>query len=328
MRLKTFKAPSMAEAMRIIRDELGEDAIIVSTQKGDEGGVRVTAALDIVEDMDPLGDDHHHHSPVAADLGDILAETLDQHSVPGRLADRLLRAAIGLNTNDPALALAGALDSQFRFSPLPENDFRRPFMLIGPPGAGKTLTVAKLATRAVLARRAVRVITTDTVKAGGVEQLSALTSVLKLKLETADNPGDLKRVCAQRGKYLQLIDSAGINPFDPAELKELKTLIDAAEADPILVLPGGGDVHEAAEIAEMFRALGASRLIATRIDLARRLGFMLVAAEIGQLSFSHVSTSPRVAEGLSPLNPVSLARLLLSQERGISTPEFGDRVFA
>jgi flagellar biosynthesis protein FlhF len=327
MRLKTFKAPSMAEAMRIIRDELGEDAIIVSTQKGEEGGVRVTAALDIVEDLDPLGDEHHH-SPVPADLGDILSEALEQHSVPGRLADRLLRAASGLNTDDPALALAGAMDSQFRFAPLPEGDFRRPFMLVGPPGAGKTLTVAKLATRCVMARRSVRVITTDTVKAGGVEQLSALTSVLKVKLETADNPGDLKRFCAERGKYLQLIDSAGINPFDPAELKELKTLIDAAEADPILVLPGGGDVHEAAEIAEMFRTLGASRLIATRLDLARRLGFMLVAAEIGQFRFSHVSTSARVAEGLAPLNPVSLARLLLSQERGISTPAFGDRVFA
>lgn len=327
MRLKTFRAPSMAEAMRIIRDELGEDAIIVSTQKGEDGGVRVTAALDIVEDMDSPGDDYHHR-PVAADLGDVLSETLDQHGVPGRLADRLLRAATGLNTDDPALALAGALDGQFRFAPLPENDFSRPLMLIGPPGAGKTLTVAKLATRAVLARRMVRVITTDTVKAGGVEQLSTLTSVLKLKLETADNPGDLKRRCAERGKYLQLIDSAGINPFDQAELNELKALIDAAGADPILVLPAGGDVHEAAEIAEIFRTLGTSRLIATRLDLARRLGFMLVAAEVGQLRFSHVSMSARVAEGLSPLNPVSLARLLLSRERGISAPEFGHRIFA
>ena len=47
MRLKTFNARTMSEAMKMVRDHLGEDAIIVSTQKGEGGkGVRLTAALD------------------------------------------------------------------------------------------------------------------------------------------------------------------------------------------------------------------------------------------------------------------------------------------
>ena len=37
MRLKTFNARTMSEAMKMVRDHLGEDAIIVSTQRG-EGG--------------------------------------------------------------------------------------------------------------------------------------------------------------------------------------------------------------------------------------------------------------------------------------------------
>ena len=53
MRLKSYNAPTMAEAMRLVREESGEDAIIVSTQRSSDGqGVRITAALD-----DPGEDD-------------------------------------------------------------------------------------------------------------------------------------------------------------------------------------------------------------------------------------------------------------------------------
>ncbi len=46
MRLKSFSAASMAEAMKQVRQELGDDAIIVSTQGGDAAdSVRVTAAV-------------------------------------------------------------------------------------------------------------------------------------------------------------------------------------------------------------------------------------------------------------------------------------------
>lgn len=55
-------------------------------------------------------------------------------------------------------------------------------MLIGPPGAGKTLTIAKLATRSTPSGRKVGVITTDTARAGGIDQLAAFTKLLKLKL--------------------------------------------------------------------------------------------------------------------------------------------------
>lgn len=45
MRLRTFSAPTMSEAMKQIRDALGDDAIIVSSHESERGrGVQVTAA--------------------------------------------------------------------------------------------------------------------------------------------------------------------------------------------------------------------------------------------------------------------------------------------
>ena len=50
MRLKSFSADSMAEAMKQVRQTLGDNAIIVSTQGGDAAGsVRVTAAVETEE---------------------------------------------------------------------------------------------------------------------------------------------------------------------------------------------------------------------------------------------------------------------------------------
>ena len=41
MRLKTFQAPSMPEAMNLVREELAADAIIVSTHDSGRSGVSV-----------------------------------------------------------------------------------------------------------------------------------------------------------------------------------------------------------------------------------------------------------------------------------------------
>ena len=55
MRLKSYNAATMAEAMRMVREELGDDAIIVSTQRASDGqGVRITAALEDPSDEDDI----------------------------------------------------------------------------------------------------------------------------------------------------------------------------------------------------------------------------------------------------------------------------------
>ena len=55
MRLKSYNAATMAEAMRMVREELGDDAIIVSTQRASDGqGVRITAALEDPSDDDDI----------------------------------------------------------------------------------------------------------------------------------------------------------------------------------------------------------------------------------------------------------------------------------
>jgi flagellar biosynthesis protein FlhF len=323
MRLKTYDAPSMAEAMKQIRAELGRDAIIVSSRRGPGGkGVRVTAALEPRQDDEALIEkvrSEPEREPV--NVIETLRQSLVSHGTPHPLVERLVRTAHTVSTTDPVMALAGAFDGCFAFAPLPTRSRGRPIMLVGPPGTGKTLTVAKLATRAHLTRQPVNVITTDIVRAGAVEQIAAFTRILGIDLQTARDRQELKdAIAATEAGAVVLIDTPGANPFDDAEMARLEGLVGVRDMEAIFVLAAGGDPLESAEIATAFGEAGARRMLVTRLDMARRYGGLLAAADAAGLMIGDVGIGARVADGLKVLNPVSLARLVVpDSENGVET---------
>jgi len=314
MRLKTFSAPTMPEAMEEVRRTLGKDAVIVSTFEGRRGtGVQVTAALE--ETLPQPAEASPEDTASAATMNlDPLTEALQFHGLPERLSARLISLARSMDLEDDESMLAGALDAGFDFAPLNLLP-RKPVMLVGQPGAGKTVTVAKLAARAVMAGKSVRVITTDTIRAGGVTQLKAFTDILNTPLEKADAPDILRSAISDADENdLILIDSPGTNPFNSVEIRDLKRFISIEGVEPVLVIAAGGDVAESSDIASAWRPLGIKRVIFTRLDATRRYGAIIAAADTTGFVLGDVSLSPYVAEGLKVLNPLTMARLLLRQE--------------
>ncbi len=127
----------------------------------------------------------------------------------------------------------------------------------------------------------------------------------------ASTPQTLLRALSQRVPgSIVLIDTAGINPFASAELAELKTLVDVAAANAVLVMPAGQDSEEAAEQAQAFAPLGARHLVPTRLDLARRIGSILAAAAAADLILTEAGTGAGASDGLTPLTPEFLAARL------------------
>ena len=310
MRLRTFVAPSMAEVMQEVRAVLGGDAIIVSTLTQDDGRVRVTAALEQEDVFDDILDDAPEPAP--SETLDVLGQVLTYHGVPLDLSSRLLGIAACIAVDDPVMRFAAVLDDIYRFWPLQTGQAGGPVMIVGPPGVGKSVTTAKLAARATLSGASVSVITIDTNRAAASDQLAAFTRIMGIELKTAETPAELRFALGAGGRDRAVfIDSEGINPFDYDEIARLVEFVEVCEIDTALVLSAGMDALEAADIADAFRVLRPGRVITTRIDMARRLGGMLTAADVGGVAFADVGIAPQIAGGLTGLTPVSLAKLLM-----------------
>jgi flagellar biosynthesis protein FlhF len=323
MRLKTYSAPSMAKAIAMVREELGEDAIIVSTRSGPGGRtVWLTAAIEEAPEpedgalFDGWRDDDEAAPQVSA--GGLIGDALAFHGVPAWLRERIGRVLADRGEADPATGLAGAFDRLLKFEPLDEKRQVAPIMLLGPPGAGKTIACAKLLFRGKRAGRQVVALGADARRAGAFEQLEAFTRILGVPLVAVDGRKALQAALAKTGDALVIIDTAGLNPFREREVAELSALIAAARAEPILIAPVGADVIETAEQAQIIAALGVRRFLATKLDLSRRFGAMLSAAAAGPLAIAGVGVSGEVADAFSPLTPHALARLLLPQDEAAS----------
>jgi flagellar biosynthesis protein FlhF len=290
MRLKLYRARSVTEAMAQVRAELGADALILSTRRT-AGGVELTAALEPADDARPP-------APVAQPAGH--TASLIWHGLPAEVAARL---AVG--------KLAETLPTLLRFEALPLTEAGPPLLLVGPPGAGKTLTTARLATRLVLAGIRPLVITADGRRAGAAEELAAYTRLLGISLVVASHPATLARALQHRAEGTPvLIDTTGASPFDPGDVEALAALAATAAATPVLVLPAGQDPHEAADQACSFAEAGARHLLPTRLDLARRLGGIVTAAAAGSLALTEAGTGPGASDGLTNLTAEFLAHRL------------------
>lgn len=287
----------MAEAMARVRAELGADALILATRQVG-GEVEVTAALEPTDDLLAAAP----NLSVAVARSSSIDAALAFHAVPESLS-----AALGQGD------LATVLGDAFDFAPLPMGPTDPPLLLVGPPGAGKTLTAARLAARLVMAGVTPLVITTDGRRAGATEQLVALTRVMKLELVVADHPVSLARVLTRRPWNAPvLIDSPGLDPFDATQNTELRTLAAVANATSVLVLQAGLDPAEAADLARAHAELGTTLLIATKLDLARRLGSVLSAAHAGRMALTEGGIGPGVADGLITFTQDELASRLLA----------------
>jgi flagellar biosynthesis protein FlhF len=314
MRIKTYIATTNSEAIKLVCEDLGDNAIIISSGNTDDGNsVRIDAAVDLASTSEieiTLEEEYEQGSDL--NIEETVKQALVFHGVPPRLTKQLSNSAAKAGAQNPTLALAAAFETLFEFSILRTDIFKSPLMLVGPPGSGKTIVAAKLCNQAKLKNCTIKAISCDTQRVGGVEHFKALTNHLGIDLITASKVDDLKsHINLNVTTQMQIIDTTATNPYNEFEMVNLHQRIKASEAEPILVLAAGYDPMEVADIARLYRELGVKRFIATKMDIVRRAGSILAAADSASLALCDVSISAKVTDGLKPISPISLARLIM-----------------
>jgi len=195
--------------------------------------------------------------------------------------------------------------------------------LVGPTGAGKTTTIAKLASRFAEANAArdVALVTTDTARIGAREQLYGFGRQLGIAVHEASSGSDLDQLLERLKDYkLVLIDTAGLGPRDRTLAAQLQWLRAAPKVSTLLVLPANTSFNDMDEVVRRFSAANLQGVVLSKLDETGRFGTALSVAVDHRLPITWVTDGQDVPEDLHRASAANLVLRLEDLRRAADMP--------
>ncbi|PBJ81940.1 flagellar biosynthesis protein FlhF [Lysobacteraceae bacterium NML93-0399] len=195
--------------------------------------------------------------------------------------------------------------------------------LVGPTGAGKTTTIAKLAALYAAQHQArdVALVTTDTSRIGGREQLHSYGRQLGIAVHEADTEAGLLQVLQKLEDYrLVLVDTAGLSQRDRALAGQLNWLRAARNVRTLLVLPANTHFADLDEVVRRFEKAQPQGVVLTKLDETGRLGSALSVAVDHNLPLTWITDGQRVPQDLQRANAAHLVLRLEDLRRDADKP--------
>jgi flagellar biosynthesis protein FlhF len=193
-------------------------------------------------------------------------------------------------------------------------------MLVGPPGAGKTTSLIKLALHyGVKARRPLHVISLDTLRVGGCDQLLRYTRVIGTNLRTVDHFSALESALSEHRTGLTLIDTPGFAPAEDADIEQLALAKRDLPMEVQLVLPAYTRLDTAERVVARFDALKPARLLLTHMDTAAGPGTAMELAMKTALPLSFFGIGQQIPEDLQEADKAALLAELIPRERAAAS---------
>ncbi|HEY3454929.1 MAG TPA: hypothetical protein VGK64_10030 [Bryobacteraceae bacterium] len=210
-------------------------------------------------------------------------------------------------------ALDAELDRRLRVEPAlaDEAGEARRVLFAGPAGAGKTSSLIKLAIRYSLeAQLPVQILSLDTQRVGGWEQLAAYARIAGLPFDVVHHPALLGKTLDEYGKRLILVDSPG---FSPAELDEMPELPRGVEVH--LTLPATITPRSASRMLERFAVWSPAKLLFTHLDETETPGALLETAMRSGLPVSFLAGGRQIPEDIREASKTELLAPLRARDR-------------
>jgi len=371
VKIRKYRGRSVPEVMLRIKEELGEDAIILSKREKD-GVVEVLAAVDVAIDEEPrkkidLVEAVKEAPPsVEADapqMDRLLVEIeelkkliyrqsardreieelkkeiasikgllqsssgvpfqwdeellpiynrLREMEVEDRVLSFVMKKVAEEELLDPKVVCREVLAHMIKTSSFSPRE-GVPVVFSGPPGVGKTTTLAKLASILKLFEgRDVGVVSIDTYRIGAVDQLKIYSEILGVDFYTANTPEEFERIVDVLKDRVILVDTAGRSHKDSVRLEEMVSFLERVGDYFLLVLlPFNLRLKEALKVVEGFSTKKPDGLVLTKLDEAEVYGLPVNISWFLDIPILFVTTGQRVPEDIEQADPDKLASYVL-----------------
>ena len=191
--------------------------------------------------------------------------------------------------------------------------------LVGPPGAGKTATLVKLALRCgLITRRPTQLISLDSLRVAAGEQLRSYAAILGIGFQSLEAAATLRQALEEhRHKDLILIDTPGFAARDMDAAAELIAFLSAhPQVDVHLVLTASMKSADLSQVVERFAVFRPRKLIFTRLDETGSFGPILSQAVRTGLPVSFLAHGQQIPEDLEPATQEGILDLVLGSKSG------------
>jgi flagellar biosynthesis protein FlhF len=162
--------------------------------------------------------------------------------------------------------------------------FRPPhvFIIVGPTGVGKTTTIAKLASNAILDARKngqprpeICLLTIDTMRVGAQEQLTKFGDILDKAVLKAESADDVRQIYEEYKDHVDyiFIDTSGYSPNDSMHISQMKNMLDVnMNPDIYLSISATTKASDLQNIFRNYEPFGYESVIITKCDETKQFG--------------------------------------------------------
>jgi len=366
MKIKSYFASSVEEAMSQARHELGEDAMLVNSRKASvETRHLGTYEVVFASDMPPGAPEEGPAaaSPPLPEPNDRLARqmfelkrelegmrrtisrsalapsawrdsnpdvsdafgTLTANEVLPELAREIIQAAEARISKAGSAklphpfrgALIEELESRIRVEAVLGRREGRPRIvaLVGPPGAGKTTTLVKLAVNyGLAARRPVLLLSMDTYRVAAAEQLRSYSAILGVGFQLVETVAALAQAIEEnRGKELIFLDTPGLGTAEMASYSALAQFLSTREdIDTHLTVSCSMKTADLSRVVDGFELFRPRRIIFTKVDETASFGTILNESVRTGKPVSFLATGQRIPEDLEAATKSRVAEFILT----------------
>ena len=316
MQIRRFEGPSVESVLAQVQWEVGPQAVILSTESNQSGGVVVLTGAE--------GSDHAAPPAREGVLSPFTSALAVERHLNKQGLLRKLSQHVGARFPEGMGAVRTSLERLVRALPDRQGAWKCAF--VGPAESGKTTSLAKMAARRVAEGRSVELWTLDTYRVGAIEQMEKYAEILGAKFRALSGRDDVKRATREYDRSSDVfIDTGGVSPYDDRRLRELqRTLGGSSDVEVLLVQGAATAPAELVSCVRRYAPLNISGTILTKLDETARAGVVINLPFVTGVPLRFLGTGPEVPrEGFRATSRL-IAQTLLSSNPSQVFAEMSD----